>query len=180
MAAPIHATAMPVLQMTAEDVDVWQETLKLRKLQPDDALVITEGLVAMCARPQHRQAGQVGGADPAPTGCALFLGVSLRLDLGGLLLNKFHVLDGASSILSERQACGGARKAVGLVALVKSNLEKVRHGTHRRLLPSCTTNLSNLISGDGIESRFFRRVTASTQASCVVCRVTWETTFDAR
>jgi hypothetical protein len=37
--------------MTAEDVDVWQETLKLRKLQPDDALVITEGgLVAMCTK----------------------------------------------------------------------------------------------------------------------------------
>jgi putative SOS response-associated peptidase YedK len=43
---PIHDKAMPVLLMTAEDVEVWlngtlEEALKLQKPQPDDALVIT-------------------------------------------------------------------------------------------------------------------------------------------
>ena len=43
---PIHNKAMPVMLMTAEDVDVWlngtlEEALKLQKPQPDDALVIT-------------------------------------------------------------------------------------------------------------------------------------------
>jgi putative SOS response-associated peptidase YedK len=42
---PIHDKAMPVMLMTAEDVDVWlndtlEEALKLQKPQPDDALVI--------------------------------------------------------------------------------------------------------------------------------------------
>jgi putative SOS response-associated peptidase YedK len=37
---------MPVMLMTAQDVDVWlngtlEEALKLQKRQPDDALVIT-------------------------------------------------------------------------------------------------------------------------------------------
>src|ERR1044072_1436438 len=44
--APIHDKAMPVMLMTAQDVDVWlngtlEEALKLQKRQPDDALVIT-------------------------------------------------------------------------------------------------------------------------------------------
>jgi len=43
---PIHDKAMPVLLMTAQDVDVWlngtlEEALKLQKPQPDGALVIT-------------------------------------------------------------------------------------------------------------------------------------------
>jgi putative SOS response-associated peptidase YedK len=43
---PIHDKAMPVMLMTAADVDVWpngtlDEALKLQRLQPDDALVIT-------------------------------------------------------------------------------------------------------------------------------------------
>jgi len=43
---PIHDKAMPVMLMTAEDVDVWlngtlEEALKLQKPQPDDTLVIT-------------------------------------------------------------------------------------------------------------------------------------------
>jgi len=42
---PIHDKAMPVMLLTAEDVDVWlngtlEEALKLQKPQPDDALVI--------------------------------------------------------------------------------------------------------------------------------------------
>jgi putative SOS response-associated peptidase YedK len=46
MVRPIHDKAMPVLLMTAEDVDVWlngtlEEALKLQKPPPDDALVIT-------------------------------------------------------------------------------------------------------------------------------------------
>jgi len=44
--APIHEKAMPVLLMTAQDVDVWlngtlEEALQLQRPQPDDALVIT-------------------------------------------------------------------------------------------------------------------------------------------
>ena len=44
--APIHDKAMPVLLMTAEDVNVWlngtlEEALKLQRPQPDDTLVIT-------------------------------------------------------------------------------------------------------------------------------------------
>jgi putative SOS response-associated peptidase YedK len=44
--APIHDKAMPVLLMTAEDVEVWlngtlEEALKLQKPQPDHAPVIT-------------------------------------------------------------------------------------------------------------------------------------------
>ena len=44
--ACIHDKAMPVMLMTAEDVDVWlngtlEEALKLQKPQPDDSLVIT-------------------------------------------------------------------------------------------------------------------------------------------
>jgi len=43
---PIHDKAMPVMLMTAADVEVWlngtlEEALKLQKPQPDDALVIT-------------------------------------------------------------------------------------------------------------------------------------------
>jgi putative SOS response-associated peptidase YedK len=43
---PIHDKAMPVLLMTAEDVEGWlngtlEEALKLQKPQPDDTLVIT-------------------------------------------------------------------------------------------------------------------------------------------
>jgi putative SOS response-associated peptidase YedK len=43
--APIHDKAMPVMLMTAEDVEVWlngtlEDALKLQKPQPDDALVI--------------------------------------------------------------------------------------------------------------------------------------------
>lgn len=43
---PIHEKAMPVLLMTAEDVEVWmngtlEETLRLQKPQPDDTLLIT-------------------------------------------------------------------------------------------------------------------------------------------
>jgi putative SOS response-associated peptidase YedK len=43
---PIHEKAMPVMPMTAEDVDVWlkgtrEEALELQKPQPDDSLVIT-------------------------------------------------------------------------------------------------------------------------------------------
>jgi putative SOS response-associated peptidase YedK len=42
---PIHDKAMPVMLMTAEDVDVWlngtlEEALRLQKPQPDDDLVI--------------------------------------------------------------------------------------------------------------------------------------------
>ena len=44
--APVHDKAMPVLLMTADDVNVWlngtlEEALKLQKPQPDNALVIT-------------------------------------------------------------------------------------------------------------------------------------------
>ena len=43
--APIYDKAMPVMLMTAEDVDMWlngtlEEALKLQKPQPDDTLVI--------------------------------------------------------------------------------------------------------------------------------------------
>src|SRR5260221_6702 len=43
---PIHDKAMPVMLMTAEDVEVWlngtlEQALKLQKPQPDDTLVIT-------------------------------------------------------------------------------------------------------------------------------------------
>jgi putative SOS response-associated peptidase YedK len=51
---PIHDKAMPVLLMTAQDVDVWlngtlEEALKLQKPQPDDALVITPYIEKMAA-----------------------------------------------------------------------------------------------------------------------------------
>ena len=43
---PVHDKAMPVMLMTAEDVDVWlngtlEEALKLQKPANDEAIVIT-------------------------------------------------------------------------------------------------------------------------------------------
>ena len=46
MVQPIHDKAMPVMLMTADDVNVWlngtlEKALKLQRPRPDDALVIT-------------------------------------------------------------------------------------------------------------------------------------------
>jgi len=52
--------------------------------------------------------------------------LGLRLELDGLFFEEFRILDHASAIFWERQACSVARKATSLVAPMPSHFENFR------------------------------------------------------